>query len=97
MTRRLRGSLLATVAAAGLAGMVVGDDLGVPDAIDVETAADLLDLAASHGMFTAAARAAREIEDAVLPSDGPLGPPAAPLPPRVRKALVRADENGEER
>jgi hypothetical protein len=62
----------------------------VPDTLGIEAAADLLDHAAAEGMFTTAAAATRRIEEALLPLDQPLGQPEAPLPPRVRKALVRA-------
>lgn len=62
----------------------------VPDTLGIDAAADLLDQAAAQGRFATAAAAARRIEEAVLPLDRPLGEPDAPLPPRVRKALVRA-------
>ncbi|MEI6239937.1 MAG: hypothetical protein WCR51_06085 [Planctomycetia bacterium] len=61
-----------------------------PDGLDIEAVADVLDLAASRGLFTAAAAAARGLEEAALPPDHPLDTPAAPLPPAVRQALVRA-------
>jgi hypothetical protein len=53
-----------------------------PEGFSVEAAADVLDLAVTHGMWEAAAAAARAIE--------PLGDDAAPLSPAARKALVRA-------
>lgn len=68
----------------------LGSALTGPDGVDVEAIADTLDLAVSRGLFRAAAAAARGIEEAVLPPDGPLDAPAAPLPPAVRQALVRA-------
>jgi hypothetical protein len=61
-----------------------------PDGLDIEAVADVLDLAASRGLFAAAAAAARGIEEAVLPPDRPLDALHAPLPPAVRQALVRA-------
>lgn len=54
-----------------------------PEGFSVEAAADVLDLAVTHGMWDAAAAAARAIEP--LADDEP-----APLPPAARKALVRA-------
>jgi hypothetical protein len=54
-----------------------------PEGFSVEAAADVLDLAVTHGMWDAAAAAARAIEP--LADDAP-----APLPPAARKALVRA-------
>jgi len=68
----------------------LGSALAGPDGLDIEAIADTLDLAVSRGLFRAAAAAARGIEEAVLPPDGPLDVPAAPLPPAVRRALVRA-------
>lgn len=53
-----------------------------PEGFSVEAAADLLDLAVTHGMWDAAAAAARAIE--------PLGDDAEPLVPAARQALVRA-------
>ena len=61
-----------------------------PDGLDIEAVADVLDLAASRGLFAAAAAAARGIEESVLPPDRPLDALHAPLPPAVRQALVRA-------
>ncbi|MFM8435097.1 MAG: hypothetical protein ACKOBP_07105 [Planctomycetia bacterium] len=66
------------------------DTPAVPDTLGIDAAADLLDQAAAEGRFATAAAAARRIEEAVLPLDRPLGEPDTPLPPRVRKALVRA-------
>ena len=53
------------------------------EGFSVEAAADVLDLAVTHGMWEAAAAAARAIEPVADES-------AAPLPPAARKALVRA-------
>jgi len=61
-----------------------------PAGVDLEAIADTLDLAAARGLFRAAAAAARGLEEAVLPPDGPLDVASAPLPPAVRGALVRA-------
>lgn len=61
-----------------------------PEGTDLEAIADVLDLATSRGMFTAAAAAARGLEEAVLPADRPLDAPSAALPPTVRSALVRS-------
>lgn len=61
-----------------------------PDGLDIEAVADVLELAVSRGLFAAAAAAARGLEEAVLPVEKPLDAPAAPLPPAVRGALVRA-------
>lgn len=61
-----------------------------PEGLDIEAVADVLDLASSRGLFTAAAAAARGIEEAVLPPDRPLDAASAPLPRSVRESLVRA-------
>ncbi len=53
-----------------------------PEGFSVEAAAAVLDLAVTHGMWDAAAAAARALE--------PLVDAAPPLPPAARKALVRA-------
>ena len=53
-----------------------------PEGFSVAAAADVLDLAVTHGMWEAAAAAARAIE--------PLADEEPPLPPAARKALVRA-------
>lgn len=88
-TRRLFSTLAAL--AVGLPIPVrAADAPAMPDGLSIEAAADLLDHAAAEGLFTTAAAAARRIEEVVLPLDRPLGLPEAPLPPHVRKALVRA-------
>lgn len=89
-TRRLF-VMLAAATAVGLPLPVrAADAPGVPDTLGIDAAAELLDQAAAEGRFATAAAAARRIEEAMLPPDRPLGVPEAPLPPRVRKALVRA-------
>jgi hypothetical protein len=82
--------LAAAVAVAPPLPARAADAPGVPDSLGIDAAADLLDHAAAEGMFTTATAVARRIEEALLPPDQPLGQPEAPLPPRVRKALVRA-------
>jgi len=89
-TRRFFPLLAALLAAGPPLPTAAADASDVPATLGIDAAADLLDHAAAEGMFTAAAAAARRIEEAVLPPDQPLGRPEAPLPPRVRKALVRA-------
>jgi hypothetical protein len=54
-----------------------------PDGFDPAGAADVLDLAVTRGLWEAAAGAAAALEP-------PPGRSSAPLPPAVRKALVRA-------
>jgi hypothetical protein len=56
--------------------------VSTPEGFSVVAAADVLDLAVTHGMWDAAAAAARAIE--------PLADEEPPLPPAARKALVRA-------
>lgn len=90
LTTRRSVLALAALACASVPTVRAADAPGVPDGLGIEAAADLLDHAASRGMFAAAATAARRIEEAMLPLDRPLARPDAPLPPRVRKALVRA-------
>ena len=53
-----------------------------PDGFSAEAAADVLDLAVTHGMWEAAAAATRTLEP---PEDAP-----APLPQAARRAVVRA-------
>ncbi|NDC53374.1 MAG: DNA-binding response regulator [Planctomycetia bacterium] len=82
----LAGSGPADVPPERLAGALAG-----PDGVDLGTAAAVLDLAASRGLFAAAALAARGLEEAVLPPGRPLDEaPEPPLPPAAREALVRA-------
>jgi hypothetical protein len=90
LTTRRFFSLLAALAAGLSLPARAADAPGVPDTLGIDAAAHLLDHAAAGGMFTTAAAAARRIEEALLPPDKPLGQPETPLPPRVRKALVRA-------
>jgi len=89
---KTRRSFLALAALAAGASLPAGaaDAPLVSDTLGIDAAADLLDHAAAEGMFATAAAAARRIEEAVLPPDEPLGQPDTPLPPRVRKVLVRA-------
>lgn len=71
-----------------------------PEGFDYEAAADVLELAASRGMFAAAAGAARAIaaahaaavETSAAETSAADGPPAetAAVPPEARKALLRS-------
>ena len=65
--------------------------LAGPQGFDYEAAADVLELAASRGMFSAAAGAARAIVAAhTAAADKAAADDAGPLPPVVRTALIRA-------
>jgi CheY-like chemotaxis protein len=65
--------------------------LAGPQGFDYEAAADVLELAASRGMFSAAAGAARAIVAAhTAAADKAAADDAGPLPPVVRTVLIRA-------
>jgi hypothetical protein len=61
-------------------------EIAGPDSFSAERAADVLDLAVAHGTWEAAAAVAASL----APAQGAVAP--TPLPPDVRRALVRALE-----
>ncbi|MCE9630427.1 MAG: hypothetical protein K8S94_06885 [Planctomycetia bacterium] len=84
LVARMESLLVTAGDPAGIPPQELRAVLAGPDGFTAETAADVLDVAAEHGLWEAAAGAAA----ALAPPQGARA--AAPLAPAVRKALVRA-------